>query len=151
MNIAEMEKRIFQLVFRYFDILLLAVIIYFAIGMRLPTANTDILLDYDPWWFYRHAKEIIDNGLLPPKWDVLSYYPPGRPVDYQLGWPYTIALSYLVTNIFFPISPKTLSPSFFASLVKASSSSMARRSVVEAEISICVKPRSLNLRRKSSP
>jgi len=71
---------------------------YVAIYLRLNTAGGDILLDYDPWWFFRHAQEIVDNNLLPPKWDILSYYPPGRPVDYQLGWSYTLAIFYLLAK-----------------------------------------------------
>ena len=100
--------------YRYFDLAILAVIIYFAIVLRMTTAGAEILLDYDPWWFFRHAEELLNNGLVPLKWDILSYYPPGRPVDYQLGWPYTIALSYLFTSLFTSISLMQFSATFIA-------------------------------------
>ncbi len=110
-NLLDFAKRY---TLRYFDLILLVGIIYFAIILRMTTANTEILLDYDPWWFFRHAQEILDNGLAPLKWDLLSYYPPGRPFDFQLGWPYTIVLSYLVTNFFIPISLMKFSAIFIA-------------------------------------
>jgi dolichyl-diphosphooligosaccharide--protein glycosyltransferase len=77
---------------------------YLAVWLRWTTANFDIILDYDPWWFYRHAEELVNNNLVPLKWDELSFFPPGRPVDFYMGWPYTIALSYLITKFFISIS-----------------------------------------------
>ncbi len=100
-NLLDFSKKF---AYKHFDLILLAGIIYFAIMMRMATTNTDILLDYDPWWFFRHAQEIVNNGMVPLKWDILSFYPPGRPVDYQLGWSYTIALAYTITKIFIPIT-----------------------------------------------
>ena len=81
--------------------LLLLVIITIAYFARMATSETKLILDYDPWWFYRHGKNLVENNLVPPKWDYLSYYPPGRPVDHQLGWPYTLAASYLILQNFF--------------------------------------------------
>lgn len=83
-------------------LLILLGIVLFGIWLRLTTANVDIILDYDPWWWYRHAKEILENNFLPPKWDSLSYYPPGRPWNYPPGWMYTLVLFHLIANSFNP-------------------------------------------------
>jgi dolichyl-diphosphooligosaccharide--protein glycosyltransferase len=91
-------RRVLNVVWKHVDLLFLAVIVFFAIWLRLATANVDIILDYDPWFWFRHAQEILQNNFLPPKWDLLSYFPPGRPFDYQLGWSYTLAAFYALTN-----------------------------------------------------
>jgi len=80
----------------------LVVIIGLAIYVRMNTINAQNILDYDPWWYYRHAQEIMNNGMIPPKWDILSYYPPGRPFDKQLGWEYTIILFYKIASVVKP-------------------------------------------------
>jgi dolichyl-diphosphooligosaccharide--protein glycosyltransferase len=72
--------------------------------IRMPTFNSKIILDYDPWWFYRHAKDILDNNFMVPKWDLLSFYPPGRPAQPQQGWPYIIVVMYKVISIFSSMS-----------------------------------------------
>ncbi len=84
-------------------IVLLGGIVYLSVWVRLSTISTPTVLDYDPWWFYRHAKMILENGFKMPAWDYLSFYPPGRPVEPFQGWSYTIALLYLLL--------KNLSPS----------------------------------------
>ncbi len=78
----------------------LAIIIYLGVYVRLSTINTPTVLDYDPWWFYRHAKEIIENNFKPLKWDLLSFYPPGRPLEPYQGWSYTIAFFYEIFKLF---------------------------------------------------
>ena len=102
LKLSGLANNVFRIAKNNIHLFILLGIIYFAIWLRLPTASTDILLDYDPWWFFRHAQEILSNGFLPLKWDELSYFPPWRPVDYQVGWPYTIAISYVVTKVFLP-------------------------------------------------
>jgi asparagine N-glycosylation enzyme membrane subunit Stt3 len=82
--------------------------------VRWSTANFDAILDYDPWWFFRHAQELIQNNLVPQKWDILSYFPPGRPVDFYLGWSYTIAIFYLLVKPFAAISLMKFSGLFIA-------------------------------------
>ena len=82
----------------------LSVIAYLCVILRSSTLNSPTVLDYDPWWFYRHAKEILDNGFRIPIWDELSYYPPGRPTEPFQGWPITMAVMYLITRIFSTIS-----------------------------------------------
>lgn len=89
-----MKKIILDLFKRYWHLALLAAIIGLGVFLRWSTANADILLDYDPWWFYRHAENILENNFQPPRWDTQSFYPPGRPIDFALGWPYTIAIFY---------------------------------------------------------
>jgi len=80
----------------------LAVILFLAIYVRLGTINSPTVLDYDPWWFFRHAKEIVENDYRFPEWDTLSYYPPGRPTEPYPGWSYTIALLYKFAQKFSP-------------------------------------------------
>jgi asparagine N-glycosylation enzyme membrane subunit Stt3 len=97
-----MSRKILNTIFSLIHWPILIGIIIFAAWVRWSTANFDILLDYDPWWFFRHAEEIYNNGFLPPKWDILSYYPPGRPVDYYLGWSYTLAGLYAIVQNIYP-------------------------------------------------
>jgi len=84
---------------------LLAIIILIAAIVRTPTLASSTILDYDPWWYYRLATDIMNNNLVPPKWDTLSYYPPGRPFDSILGWEYTMILFYKVAQLFFKNIP----------------------------------------------
>ena len=91
------EKRIMLYIATTVALLL---VIYLGVWVRLSTINTPTVLDYDPWWFYRYARMILDNGLKPPEWDIQSYYPPGRPVNPFEGWPYTIIFFYKILNIF---------------------------------------------------
>jgi dolichyl-diphosphooligosaccharide--protein glycosyltransferase len=81
-------------------ILLLSFIIYLSGLVRAGTLNAKTILDYDPWWYYRHAIEIMNNGMVPPKWDIMSYFPGGRPYDVQLGWSYTMIIIYKILSVF---------------------------------------------------
>jgi len=91
-------KKLLDLMHKNWHLIVLLIIMYLAVWLRWATANFDIILDYDPWWFYRHAAELVTNHLVPLKWDELSFFPPGRPVDYYLGWSYTIAIFYLIVK-----------------------------------------------------
>ncbi len=83
------------------SVLLLSVIIYLAISVRSSTLSAQTVLDYDPWWYYRHAIEVMNNNYRPPSWDILSYYPPGRPYEIsQLGWVYTMIIFFKATSLF---------------------------------------------------
>jgi asparagine N-glycosylation enzyme membrane subunit Stt3 len=62
--------------------------------------SSKIMLDYDPWWYYRYAKYLLDNNLQAPKWDLLSYFPPGRPVQDPMGWEYIVVISYKIFSLF---------------------------------------------------
>jgi asparagine N-glycosylation enzyme membrane subunit Stt3 len=42
----------------------------------------------------------MKNGMKPLQWDIVSYYPPGRPSDPTLGWEYTMILFYKIAQIF---------------------------------------------------
>jgi hypothetical protein len=63
--------------------------------------NPKIILDYDPWFQYRHAEGILKNNLKIPEWDLLSFFPPGRPFPYN-GWQYTMIFFYKLMDIFSP-------------------------------------------------
>jgi asparagine N-glycosylation enzyme membrane subunit Stt3 len=82
----------------------LGFIAYLCITLRSSTLSSPTVLDYDPWWFFRHAQEILDNGFRLPAWDELSYYPPGRPMEAFQGWPFTMAFMYQVARVFSTIS-----------------------------------------------
>ncbi len=84
---------------------ILAIIIYIGISVRISTLSAPTVLDYDPWWYYRHALEIMNNNFQPPKWDILSYYPPGRPYEPFLGWIYTMIFFYKAAQVFFASIP----------------------------------------------
>lgn len=93
---------------------LLIVVILIGIWLRWFTAGFDVILDFDPWWFFRHAETLYENDFTPPKWDIQSYYPPGRPVDYYLGWSYTLAGAYALVQNFVDITLMKFSGLFVA-------------------------------------
>jgi dolichyl-diphosphooligosaccharide--protein glycosyltransferase len=106
--------RISKLIFNNIQYPILLGIILLGIWLRLINWDPNNILDYDPWWFFRHAQEILNNGFLPLKWDILSYYPPGRPTDYYLGWSYTIAIFYKLTTLFVQMKLETFAGMFVA-------------------------------------
>jgi len=59
-----------------------------------------LLLDYDPWWYYRHSVTVLKYWFNIPKWDILSFYPPGRPYEVHLGVEYTLAIFYKIISKF---------------------------------------------------
>lgn len=73
-------------------------IMYLAFYVRSGTLDLPTVLDYDPWWFFRHASEIVENNMAIPSWDELSHFPPGRPYEAFQGWSYTIAIFYQILN-----------------------------------------------------
>jgi dolichyl-diphosphooligosaccharide--protein glycosyltransferase len=93
-----MIEKIKKLLVSNIDILVLIFIIYLGIYVRLSTVNAKMILDYDPWWHYRHTEELLNNNLMPLKWDILSFYPPGRPANEQQGYYYILAIGYKVLN-----------------------------------------------------
>ncbi|MEM5806672.1 MAG: STT3 domain-containing protein [Candidatus Aenigmatarchaeota archaeon] len=117
-NIEKIKENVAKKI-NYFVIpLLLLLIIYFAFFIRLKTAYVDIPLDYDPWWFFRHAKDIVERWDREKKfvlstWDEKSYFPPGRPIYYD-GYSYTIALTYLLVRDIIQISLEKYSVYFVA-------------------------------------
>jgi len=80
-------------------------IMYLAVYVRSSTLSSPTVLDYDPWWFFRHAREIVENNMQIPKWDELSYFPPGRPYEAFQGWPYLMAVMYKIIG---PLTGATL-------------------------------------------
>jgi dolichyl-diphosphooligosaccharide--protein glycosyltransferase len=98
----------------------LILIAWIAVWVRLGTINTPTVLDYDPWWFYRYAQMIVDNGLKLPSWDIQSFSQPGRPLDPFNGWPYTIVFFYRLMSAVHSISlmrAAILSPLIMAALI----------------------------------
>ncbi|MEM5829244.1 MAG: STT3 domain-containing protein [Candidatus Aenigmatarchaeota archaeon] len=98
----------------------LCIIIYLAVWIRSPSLGTPTVLDYDPWWFYRYAKMILDNSLKLPKWDIQSFSFPGRPVSPFHGWAYTIVFFHKLLNIFSPtdfMQSAILSPLLMVALI----------------------------------
>ncbi len=85
------------------SLVLLILVIFAATKSRL-TNIPNLVADYDPWWFYRHANEVLQNNLKPPKWDELSFYPPGRPFSTSAGWFYIIILFYKILALFTDIT-----------------------------------------------
>ncbi len=81
-------------------IFLILIIAYLGIWVRLSTINTPTVLDYDPWWFYRYARMILNNGLKVPKWDLQSFSLTGRGIALFQGWPYTMIFFYYFLNFF---------------------------------------------------
>ena len=94
-------ENLIKFIFKFSHLFLLVLILFLAIFLRWFTSNFNIIFDYDPWWFYRHAKNLLENNFIPQKWDILSYYPPGRPVDFYLGWSYTLALAYFLVCLLY--------------------------------------------------
>ncbi len=85
------------------DLLILLLIIY--IGFYIRAINVpDIVADYDPWWYYRHSVVVLENLFNIPKWDILSFHPPGRPYEVHLGVEYTLAIFYKIVSKFINIS-----------------------------------------------
>ncbi len=78
----------------------LAFIIFISIYIRFSTYNPKMVLDYDPWWYYRYTKTIMENNLRPPTWDSQSFATPGRAVQPYHGWSYTMIIFYYIANIF---------------------------------------------------
>ena len=79
-------------------LLAIAVVMYISVFVRSSTLDAPTVLDYDPWWWYRHAEALLENNMMMPKWDFLSHYPPGRPVEEFQGWSYTLAIMYKIFN-----------------------------------------------------
>lgn len=98
----------------------LAIIIFLAVWTRSSTMDSPTVLDYDPFWFYRHAEAIENNNFQIPEWDKLSYYPPGRPSSPFQGWSYTIVFIHKFFQLFVPTFSLTtaaiLSPVVMAAL-----------------------------------
>ena len=80
---------------------LLIGILIVGIIIRMETFNDKYFLTLaDTWFFARHTKELLENNLIPPKWDYLSHYPPGRPFPRWLLWEYILSSFYLILKNF---------------------------------------------------
>ncbi|OGI15940.1 hypothetical protein A3K63_01120 [Candidatus Micrarchaeota archaeon RBG_16_49_10] len=81
---------------------ILLLIAGFAVWSRSGTLESDVVLDYDPWYHYRLAKTILENNLKTPAWDFQTFAPPGRIFEPQIGWEYTMVLFYKIMKIINP-------------------------------------------------
>jgi asparagine N-glycosylation enzyme membrane subunit Stt3 len=100
----------------YWDLAILLLIVYIGFYIR-SIYVPDIVADYDPHWYYRHSITVLKYWFNMPKWDILSFYPPGRPYEIHLGVEYTLAIFYkIISNFvkmtfmqFFIIAPAIIS------------------------------------------
>ncbi len=86
---------------------ILVILVLFAIMIivaysRLP-GRTDIIADYDPWYFYRISEMLYKNNFKIPEWDLLSFFPPGRPFPKTLGYEYFVVILYKIESLFIKI------------------------------------------------
>lgn len=96
----------------------LILIMIFAYVVRSFTSYLEMPSDYDPWWWFRYAKEIVERWDKEKKfvladWDELSHFPPGRPAFYW-GYSYTLAISYILLRDFVKLSLEKFSVYFVA-------------------------------------
>jgi len=84
------------------SIILLILLFSFSYWTRIGTMKSKVILDYDPWYQYRMAKNILENNLKTPKWDLLTFFPPGRTFERYVGWEYTMIFFYKILSIFNP-------------------------------------------------
>jgi len=80
-------------------LLILLLVIVLSVSFRMKTVHTDYVQTMaDPWYFVRVAEDVANNNYIPPSWDTLSHFPPGRPFYVWLGWIYFIILVSIITN-----------------------------------------------------
>lgn len=79
---------------------MLIALFLFSTWTRSGTLSSKVILDYDPWYYYRLAKDILENNLKRPEWDIETFFPPGRPFEKYVGWEYIIIFFYKVLSIF---------------------------------------------------
>jgi len=98
-----MKFNIKEVASKNWDIPILLLIVY--LGFYIRAINVpNIVADYDPWWYYRHSLTVLNYWLNIPKWDILSFYPPGRPYEVHLGVEYTLAIFYKLISSFISIT-----------------------------------------------
>lgn len=70
---------------------------------RMSTFSSPTVLDYDPFFYYRYAKQIMENNFRVPDWDLQSFFPPGRPLNRSQGWSYTMVIFFKIAELFMTI------------------------------------------------
>ncbi|MCC5994443.1 MAG: hypothetical protein LM587_02545 [Candidatus Aenigmarchaeota archaeon] len=98
------------------SLIILFLIIYIGFYIR-SIYVPNIVADYDPWYYYRLSVNVLESNYNPPKWDILGFYPPGRPYEKHLGVEYTLVTFYkIISNFvkmtfmqFFIIAPAIIS------------------------------------------
>lgn len=81
------------------DLILLLAIIMLGASVRMVYVPSTVA-DFDPWWYFRHSEDALNYGLNLPKWDILSYAPPGRPYIQFMGVEYMLAITYKIFSVF---------------------------------------------------
>lgn len=97
--LASLAPKIRNAITKNWKLLLLLFILLVSYQIRLTTAGTKHLQTYDPSLFYRYTKYIVDYGVL-PQWDEMSYYPPGRPLNYPPLQFYVSGYLYRLVHLF---------------------------------------------------
>jgi len=96
-------KKILKVVKRNWIWILLFIIFIISLQLRMVTTNTKWLLAYDPYFQYRHTKDVVEDGVL-SSWDEFSYYPPGRPLNEAPLLYYVTGYLYIILNPLLGIS-----------------------------------------------
>jgi len=55
------QKSLFEFILLVWFLL---AIIYLSVFVRLSTLDAQMILNYDPWWYYRYALEIMNNSFI---------------------------------------------------------------------------------------
>ncbi len=92
-----MYKKVIHFIRKHWKWLLLISILLVSFGLRLYTTETKWLLAYDPYFQFRHTKDVVEDGVL-SSWDEFSYYPPGRPLNEASLMYYLTGYLFLLLN-----------------------------------------------------
>jgi hypothetical protein len=88
-------------------LLLVAVVLIIAVGLYVRSyyvrTEGDYLLVVDPYYHYRMANTILEQGSR-PEIDMMAAYPTGAPVNHPPLFHYYLAYSYKVVSLFSSIS-----------------------------------------------
>lgn len=88
-------------------LIFVAVVAVIGVGlyMRSYYVRTDgrYLLTFDPYYHYRMAETILEQGSR-PEWDTMAAYPTGAPVNHPPLFHYYLAYTYRIVNLFSDIT-----------------------------------------------
>lgn len=87
--------------------IIIALLAIISLGIYLRSsyirAEGEYLLAFDPYYHYRMADTILDQGTR-PEWDTLAAHPTGAPVRYPPLFHYYLAYTYRIVSIFSDIT-----------------------------------------------
>jgi len=75
--------------------LLLIIAISILIRAQYVVEGGDFLLRYDPYYHYRMAETIVEEGHR-PEWDYMAYWPTGEPVNHPPFYHYFLAYTFRI-------------------------------------------------------